>query len=225
MIIRILTPPSSDRLFDQRGGAAGSNRYRRKSEWEQRGRRNSLPTLYEYDLDGGASVRNVERRHERTQEMHTTTAAYDPLAASQSRRTSRSSMRSDGADVRSMSEITVDFARQDVPDNMTDASSYYHPRGSRYYEDYGDDNEYEDRVSLVRSLSQPSLARSASEFIESWGIRDQGWDSPEQSPRSSMRVTTTGGGDPATSTYNVQRSIYQQQEHKTWYEKGDGERL
>lgn len=200
VIIRILNP--SDRLFDQRA-PGGTNRYRRKSEWDTRSRRSSLPTLYEYDSDG-SSIQNL-----RLEAMAPST--FDPLM--RSRRTSRSSLRSD-MDVRSMSEIMVDFARQDVPDNMSDGSSYYRPR--RYYDD--DDAKHsddEDGGSLIRSVSQPSLARSASEFTESWGIRGRNWDmsSPEHSPRSSTRYARN------EQTYNVQQSSYQQ---KRWY--GDDER-
>lgn len=195
VIIRILTPPA-DRLYDQRA-ANGSNRYRRKSEWDTRSRRSSLPTLYEYDSDG-SSIQNLQ--------METVIpGSFDPLM--RSRRTSRSSIRSD-MDVRSMSEITVDFAKQDVPDNMSDGSSYYRPR--RYYDD--DD---EDGSSLVRSFSQPSLARSASEFTENWGIRGRNWDlsSPEHSPRSSMRsLHNEQAGN--TTSYSTQRSLYQE---NRWY--------
>ncbi len=197
VIIRILTP--QDRLFDQKA-AGGSNRYRRKSEWDTRSRRNSLPTLYEYDSDG-SSIKHLNL------EM-AAPGAFDPLM--RSRRTSKSSMRSD-IDVRSMSEIMVDFARPDVPDNMSDGSSYYRTR--RYYDD--DD---EDAGSLVRSLSQPSLARSASEFTESWGIRGRNWDSPEHSPRSSMR--SSRHEQAGASSYNVQRSMYQE---KRWYGEGEND--
>lgn len=194
VIIRVLTPP--DRLFDQKV-TGSSNRYRRKSEWETRSRRNSLPTLYEYDSDG-SSKQNLTLQA-------AAPGTFDPQG--RSRRTSKSSMRSD-MDVRSMSEIMVDFARQDLADNMSDASSYYRPR--RYY----DDDEEDDENSLVRSLSQPSLARSASEFTESWGIRGRGWDSPDHSPRSSTRSTKGRG----TTSYSAQQSAYQE---KRWYEEGD----
>ncbi|XP_065226570.1 uncharacterized protein LOC135849868 [Planococcus citri] len=198
VIIRVLTPP--DRLFDQRA-PGGSNRYRRKSEWDTRSRRSSLPTLYEYDSDA-SSIRLAE--------VFAHPYTSDPLA--RSRRTSRSSLRSD-MDVRSMSEIMVDFARQDVPDNMSDGSSYYRPR--RYF-----DEDDEETGSLVRSLSQPSLARSASEFTESWGIRRGNWDidSPEHSPRSSARFGRNEQSSSSTA-YNVQQSSYSQQ--KRWFREGD----
>lgn len=62
-----------------------------------------------------------------------------------------------------MSEVTVDFGRPDHFDTHSEASSYY-PETRRYYED-SDAGSTHGR-SLARSLSQPSLARSASEFTE-----------------------------------------------------------
>lgn len=150
VIIRILTPVEKPK------------RFKKKSDWDNRSRRSSLPTLYEYDSDGGSSVRTL------THEPHVM-----PLT---SRRTSRSSYRSE-ADLRSMSEMIVDFGRHD--DAQSEASSYY---PSRYY----DDSEH---PSLARSLSQPSLARSASEFTERW-IAPSRYDtaseftSPEVTPKS-----------------------------------------
>lgn len=99
---------------------------------------------------------------------------------------------------RSMSEMTVDFRRPDIPDNYSDVSSVYNyyqqqpshhnRRGSSYYAD-------DDGGSLVRSLSQPSLARSASEFTENWGVRIRSYEdgddlsiSPDHTPRSSFRA-------------------------------------
>lgn len=91
-----------------------------------------------------------------------------------------------------MSEMTVDFRRPDMPDNYSDVSSVYNyyqqpnRRGSSYYAD-------DDAGSLVRSLSQPSLARSASEFTENWGVRLRSYEdgddlsSPDRTPRSSFR--------------------------------------
>lgn len=94
--------------------------------------------------------------------------------------------------------MTVDFRRPDMPDNYSDVSSVYNyynyqqqqqpnRRGSSSY--YADD----DAGSLVRSLSQPSLARSASEFTENWGVRLRSYEdgddlsSPDRTPRSSFR--------------------------------------
>ncbi|XP_022919619.1 uncharacterized protein [Onthophagus taurus] len=81
-------------------------------------------------------------------------------------------------DLRSMSETIVDFVHH--PDNQSEvSSSYFHT--SRFYE--------EDRHSLPRSLSQPSLARSASEFTERW-IAPSRYDTasefttPEGTPKS-----------------------------------------
>uniref|UniRef100_T1IAP4 Uncharacterized protein n=1 Tax=Rhodnius prolixus TaxID=13249 RepID=T1IAP4_RHOPR len=163
VIIRVLAPPHNDRpQYDQKGAAGGTNKYRRKADWDTRSRRSSLPTLYEYDSDGGSSVRTLtaEGHGPRGVDLH------------RSRRTSRSSMRSE-MDVRSMSEVTVDM-RAHMSDNMSDMSSYYHPH--RYFDDD------EDCRSLVRSMSQPSLARSASEFTEHWAVRSRHWESPENSP-------------------------------------------
>lgn len=211
VIIRILAPPERPQ-FDQRG-ASGPNRYRRKADWDTRSRRSSLPTLYEYDSDGGSSVRTLtaEGNGPPGVEPHT-----------RSRRTSRSSMRSD-MDVRSMSEVMVDFARPNIPDNMSDASSYYRPK--RYYDDddlirHGTASEDEDAVSLVRSVSQPSLARSASEFTEHWG-RTRPWDlsSPEHSPRS-IRSQRTAGGQ-ITSSYTVRQATYEQTQG--WFGDADSE--
>ncbi|XP_044731034.1 uncharacterized protein LOC123294034 isoform X2 [Chrysoperla carnea] len=170
VIIRILSPPERPK---------NSNRYRKKSDWDSRSRRSSLPTLYEYDSDGGSSIRTLTNEPP----VH---SGYIP----RTRRSSRSSYRSE-ADLRSMSEVMVDFARPEHIDNQSEASSYYHP--SRYYEDSEPDNDYlrrsSSQPSLVRSLSQPSLARSASEFTERW-IAPVRYDtaseftSPETTPKS-----------------------------------------
>lgn len=56
---------------------------------------------------------------------------------------------------------------------------------SRYYEE-----DY-DKQSIQRSLSQPSLARSASEFTERWiapDIVEHENSSPESSPRGRRRM-------------------------------------
>ncbi|XP_050515527.1 uncharacterized protein LOC114329106 isoform X2 [Diabrotica virgifera virgifera] len=151
VIIRILAPP---------------DRQPKSKKWDNRSRRSSLPTLYEYDSDGESSVRTLTR---------------EPLVLPQRSRknsNSRSSYRSE-ADLRSMSEMTVDFGRQD---NFSETSSYYPDK--RYYED----SEH-GHPSLARSLSQPSLARSASEFTERW-VAPSRYDtaseftSPEGTPKS-----------------------------------------
>ncbi|VVC35952.1 Hypothetical protein CINCED_3A024228 [Cinara cedri] len=184
VIIRVIAPPQH---YDQKATGT-SNRYtKKKTEFEgARIRRNSLPTVYEYDSDDGSSVRTL-----------TTADDHGPIGLARSRKTSRSSFKSD-MDVRSMSEMTVDFRRPELPDNYSDVSSvynYYHQQqhnrrgtgGSSYYAD-------DDAVSLVRSLSQPSLARSASEFTENWGVRIRSYEdgddapsSPDHTPRSSFR--------------------------------------
>ncbi|XP_034823941.1 uncharacterized protein pot isoform X1 [Maniola hyperantus] len=134
VIIRILAPPPDK----------PKNRYRKKSEWESRSRRSSLPTLYEYDSDA-TSLREPQRSR-------------------------RSSYRSDHHDMRSMSEMMVDYAREQA-DTHSEVSA-----GTllgRYYDDDSDsDHPYNQnpswRHSLHRSVSQPSLARSATELMESW---------------------------------------------------------
>lgn len=152
IIIRILTP------IDKQ-----SKGRKKRNDWDNRSRRSSLPTLYEYDSDGESSVRTLTRE-----------PIVYPL------RGSRSSYRSE-VDLRSMSEMTVDFGRPD-PDRYSEISSYYPEK--RYY----DDSE-PGHPSLARSLSQPSLARSASEFTERW-IAPSRYDtaseftSPEGTPRS-----------------------------------------
>lgn len=212
VIIRVLAPPEKPQ-YDQKG-APGNNRYRRKADWDTRSRRSSLPTLYEYDSDGGSSIRTLTADGNGP-------PGVDPLM--RSRRTSRSSLRSD-MDVRSMSEVTVDFAQRNMPDNMSDASSYYRPR--RYFDDDyllrpGTGSEDEDGVSLVRSMSQPSLARSASEFTEQWGVRGRQWDlsSPEHSPRSARSQRVAGAA--VSSSYSVRQSSYQQSQG--WFGDADSE--
>ncbi|CAG9769365.1 unnamed protein product [Ceutorhynchus assimilis] len=162
VIIRILTP------IDKQP----KSRFRKKSDWDNRSRRSSLPTLYEYDSDGGSSVKTLTR---------------EPMVyPSMPRRSSRSSYKSE-ADLRSMSEMTVDFARPDHFDSQSEASSYYPDR--RYYEDSEVDGGSMHGRSLARSLSQPSLARSASEFTERW-VAPSRYDtaseftSPEGTPKS-----------------------------------------
>lgn len=165
VIIRILSPTDKPK----------NARFKKKSDWDTRSRRSSLPTLYEYDSDGGSSLRTLT--NEPIVQAHT-------IQAQRSRRTSRSSYRSD-ADLRSMSEMTVDFARPDTTDSQSESSSYYH---ARYYED-SEPDDLRRSSSLTRSLSQPSLARSASEFTERWvapSRYDTGseFTSPETTPKS-----------------------------------------
>ncbi|XP_066594273.1 uncharacterized protein pot [Prorops nasuta] len=163
VIIRILSPPtqaSSTSSSSVHKGAHGQ-RYKRSksSDWETRSRRSSLPTLYEYESDGGSSARTFGAQSHRLQ-MQTAT-----VAGSQTGRLRRLTPSHRGgpcseADLRSMSEMTVrDFARADR-DDLTSLSSF------------------EGADSLVRSLSQPSLARSGSEFTEHWGVPSAIMDLP-----------------------------------------------
>ncbi|KOB75184.1 putative papillote [Operophtera brumata] len=101
VIIRILAPP-----LDK-----NKNRYRKKSEWDSRSRRSSLPTLYEYDSDA--------------------TSLRDP------QRSRRSSYRSDHVDMRSMSEMMVDYAREQA-DTHSEVSA-----GTQLGRYYDDDSDYE----------------------------------------------------------------------------------
>ncbi|XP_069702408.1 uncharacterized protein pot isoform X2 [Periplaneta americana] len=252
VIIRVLAPPEKP-SYDQRGGPSNP-RYRRKTDWDTRSRRSSLPTLYEYDSDGGSSVRTLVPD---VVPPPGTSGQPGMDPALRSRRTSRSSLRSD-MDVRSMTEVMVDFARPDVADTLSDASgpsSYYRPGGPRrFYDDddlllitgHGTASEDEDyggrgleTGSLVRSVSQPSLARSASEFTEHWvapGRRH--WDagdlsSPEHSPRSARSRTSTAMSSVSqhqvlppgsqvlfSRTTTTMRESYQQQ---GWFGDADSE--
>ncbi|KAG6460792.1 hypothetical protein O3G_MSEX012218 [Manduca sexta] len=135
VIIRILAPPTDK----------PKNRYRKKTEWDSRSRRSSLPTLYEYDSDA-ASLREPPRSR-------------------------RSSYRSDHVDMRSMSEMMVDYAREQA-DTHSEVSA-----GTQLGRYYDDDSDTEhpfhqshpwSRHSLHRSVSQPSLARSNTEVVEQW---------------------------------------------------------
>ncbi|CAH0691086.1 unnamed protein product [Chilo suppressalis] len=138
VIIRILAPPPDK----------PKNRYRKKSEWDSRSRRSSLPTLYEYDSDA-TSLREPQRSR-------------------------RSSYRSDHVDMRSMSEMMVDYAREQA-DTHSEVSG---TQLGRYYDDDSDSEhpfhnpQSWSRHSLHRSASQPSLARSATEVVEQWTAPD-----------------------------------------------------
>ncbi|XP_026763928.2 uncharacterized protein LOC113522448 isoform X2 [Galleria mellonella] len=139
VIIRILAPPPDK----------PKNRYRKKSEWDSRSRRSSLPTLYEYDSDA-TSLREPQRSR-------------------------RSSYRSDHVDMRSMSEMMVDYAREQA-DTHSEVSAG--TQLGRYYDDDSDtehpfhQSQSWGRHSLHRSVSQPSLARSATEVVEQWTAPD-----------------------------------------------------
>uniref|UniRef100_A0A1A9VUN3 Uncharacterized protein n=1 Tax=Glossina austeni TaxID=7395 RepID=A0A1A9VUN3_GLOAU len=162
VIIRILAPPSDDEGdVDLRAPKRG----KKTQPWDTRSRRSSLPTLYEYDSDGGSSVRTI--RNDPSILMHPTT-----FNAQRSRRSSRTSYHTDQNDFRSVSEVTVDFGRLD---NMSNASSFY---PMQY-----DDDDLSERPSFHRSVSHPSLARSNSEFTEHW-VAPEELSSPEATPKS-----------------------------------------
>ncbi|XP_076259294.1 uncharacterized protein LOC143195746 [Rhynchophorus ferrugineus] len=119
-------------------------------------RRGSLPTLLEYDSDDASSIREPQ------------------LYPSSVLR--RSNYRSE-ADLRSMTELTVDFGRS-YPESG-DRPFHLVPQSPN--------------MSFNRSLSQPSLGRSLSEFTEKdrWVLPDAASDytiTPEQTPK--MRRTT-----------------------------------
>lgn len=171
VIIRILSPPSAA------SHSKSGQRYKRGkgSEWDTRSRRSSLPTLYEYESDGGSSVRTL------TQDQRQGGGA--PLPPGRYRRLSSTTRGGSEADLRSMSEMTVrDFARADR-DDLTSLSSY-------------------EGESLVRSLSQPSLARSGSEFTEHWGVPRGTWNGDD------------GGSSAETTPRAVRRMPYHQQQHQ-----------
>ena len=156
VIIRILAPPDDVELRQ--------TKRKKRETWDTRSRRSSLPTLYEYDSDGASSVRTITQEHEPTLivSQHSGYSNYG-----RSRRTSRSSYSSNNVDLRSMTEVTVDFAR---PETISDGSSF------------------EDDRSLHRSLSHPSLARSASEFTEHWiAPNESEVSTPEGSPAAVRR--------------------------------------
>lgn len=178
VIIRILAPPSDDET-DVEMRAPKRGKKTPPQPWDTRSRRSSLPTLYEYDSDGGSSVRTI--RNDPSMPLHggpgvDVSAGPGPFNMQRSRRSSRTSYQTDHNDFRSLSEVTVDFGRPqpDHLDNVSDASSYYR---MQYYDD-------EDRRSFHRSISHPSLARSASEFTEHWTAPDEiEISSPEGTPR------------------------------------------
>lgn len=125
VLIRILAPPDDDVEMRQPKG-----RNKKKEAWDTRSRRSSLPTLYEYDSDGGSSVRTITQ--DQVDSMQPSGSGSNGGSGGgggalrpQSRRTSRSSYRSDNVDMRSMTEVMVDFARPDHLDNASDASSLY----------------------------------------------------------------------------------------------------
>lgn len=129
VIIRILT---SSAYTDER-----TIKSKKRELWDTRSRRSSLPTLYEYDSDGNSSVRTI---------FNDSLIYPTPkcgLDVDHKKKLLRSSCRSDNTELRSMSEVTVDFRKIDSTD-------------------------CEDKNSLQKSQSQPSLVRSNSEFTEHW---------------------------------------------------------
>lgn len=117
VIIRILAPPDDEvRLRNSKGSK------NKREAWDTRSRRSSLPTLYEYDSDGGSSVRTIRNDLIISQQQPGPSHAYLP----RSRHTSRSSRSgSDFVDMRSMAETTVDFTRpESYLDKMSEGSSY-----------------------------------------------------------------------------------------------------
>lgn len=192
VIIRILAPP--DRTPYDKNGQPNNVRYKKKQDWDTRSRRSSLPTLYEYDSDGGSSYTTL------VPDVPGPSNIYPDF------RNRRPSFRSDGTDVRSMTEVMVDYTRQDKVDTLSDVSS----RPSSYFRrSYFDEDEPDygyTRGSMIRSVSQPSLARSASEFTEHWTTTRK-WDqdtepsSPEHSPKSVRSGRTSIAG----STVSTQR--------------------
>lgn len=119
VIIRILAPPDDVEL------RAPKRSKNKRETWDTRSRRSSLPTLYEYDSDGGSSVRTI-----RIDSMIVPQAQPGPSQSHympRSRKTSKSSYRSDNIDMRSMTEVLVDFARPEHYDKDSEGSSY-HPR-------------------------------------------------------------------------------------------------
>lgn len=157
VIIRILGPPSTHpgSTTSSTHSKSHGQRYKRSksSEWDTRSRRSSLPTLYEYESDGGSTSQDPRLHMSQSTAMMSQQNRLRRLGSSH-----KGAGGSSEVDVRSMSEMTVrDFVRAD---DLTSLSSF------------------EGADSLVRSLSQPSLARSGSEFTEHWGIPSGMMDLP-----------------------------------------------
>ncbi|KAG7303873.1 hypothetical protein JYU34_010775 [Plutella xylostella] len=133
VIMHVLQPPPQQ--------DKPKNRYRKKSEWDSRSRRSSLPTLYEYDSDA--------------------TSLRDPA------RSRRSSYRSDHHDMRSMSEMMVSYGREQADSQSEVSGGARLGRDCDSDSEPDHDNSWS-RHSLHRSVSQPSLARSNTEVVEQW---------------------------------------------------------
>lgn len=219
IILRILTPVDKTK---------GQIRFKKKNDWDSRSRRSSLPTLYEYDSDSSIAIKNL------TNEPETL-----PI---KSKRQSHYSFRSE-TDLRSLSEMTVEFGKPEQIESQSESSSLYHSQG-KYYDD-SDPIGYQS-LSLVRSISQPSLARSASEFTERWVAPSRyetgsEFTSPEGTPKSErsnkirpVRIRRTmdqassvwesleepmGTGSKITSTEERQESISYMKQNEKWYKK------
>lgn len=63
VIIRIISPPQNGSTSSSSYGKSSGQRYKRTKsvEWDNRSRRSSLPTLYEYESDGGIMVNDQLR--------------------------------------------------------------------------------------------------------------------------------------------------------------------
>lgn len=85
VIIRVIAPPQQYDNLNKTAAGSTSRYVKKKIEFEgARTRRNSLPTVYEYDSDDGSSVRTL-----------TTADDHGPMGPARSRKTSRSSFKSD----------------------------------------------------------------------------------------------------------------------------------
>lgn len=159
VIIRILSPPPGS--VSSSSHWKGGQRYKRSksSEWDSRSRRSSLPTLYEYESDGGSTLRTHDNMRQ-AGDVHVQSGSH-------MRRLSSTTRAGSETDLRSMSEMTRDFVRVER-DDLASMSSF-------------------EADSLVRSLSQPSIGRSASEFAEHWGVQVRSlptWGNEDVEPSS-----------------------------------------
>uniref|UniRef100_A0AAG5CR22 ZP domain-containing protein n=1 Tax=Anopheles atroparvus TaxID=41427 RepID=A0AAG5CR22_ANOAO len=215
VIIRILAPPLEDVELRQ------SKRSKKRETWDTRSRRSSLPTLYEYDSDGDSSVRTITQEPQLVPTA--TQAGYahagSLASGSRSRRTSRSSYNSNNIDLRSMSEVIVDFGRMSGGPGgggsggpSEGGSSYIVAHNKAYFDEDDDDDDDEeeryDQRSLQRSLSHPSLARSASEFTERWII-------PEDMDLRNQDPDANNGSMYGSGTLEDTRTTYIKQSRTT----------
>ncbi|XP_052869786.1 uncharacterized protein LOC128275354 [Anopheles cruzii] len=224
VIIRILAPPEDVELRQ-------SKRSKKRETWDTRSRRSSLPTLYEYDSDGDSSVRTITQE---PQLVAATTHGYGHPAGSlasgsRSRRTSRSSYNSNNIDLRSMSEVIVDFGRMagsgpnggssgrgGSGEPSEEGSSYIVAHGKGYFDDDDDDEEERyDQRSLQRSLSHPSLARSASEFTERWIIPEDLDLRQDSEPNNSVYGSATME-DTRTTYIKQSRTTVSRERRDNW---------